>query len=71
MPGDDLALAVDEIEPAGLGERHEVVREVARRGALVRVRRAVVLAALHDVARVRERTAPTAPSSSRVVLPPA
>src|SRR5207249_4163264 len=35
--GHDFALAFDEVETAGFGERGEIVREVASRGALIRV----------------------------------
>src|SRR5438067_1873713 len=55
--GNDLAIALDEIEPVRLGERHEVVREVAAGCPLVRVRREPVLPPLDDVPRLRERWA--------------
>src|SRR5690349_21472890 len=50
--GDDLSLALDEIEFAGLEQRNEVVSEIASRRALVGVGREFVFAALHDVARL-------------------
>jgi len=52
---DDLPLATYEFEFSGGDNRHEVSLEIARAGSLIRVRRVIVLAALHEVSRVRER----------------
>src|SRR4029078_1584321 len=51
-PGHDLTVTLDEIDESGLDERNKVVREIARRGALIRMRGVLVLAALHHVSRV-------------------
>src|SRR6478609_6468320 len=56
-PGHDLTVTLDEIDESRLDERNKVVREIARRGALVRMRGVLVLAALHHVPRVRESRA--------------
>ena len=50
----DLGIIVDQIEHAGLCKRHEVLRQVAGAIALMRMRRVVPFAAMHDVARVGE-----------------
>src|SRR5690349_6020439 len=59
----DLLLSTHKIEPVGLGEWNEVVGEIASRRALVGVRRILVLATLHDVARIGE----SGPHRTRVV----
>src|SRR5438045_4553791 len=51
---DDLALALDEVEPSGLVYRHKVVREITAGRALVRMRRVLVLALLHQIPSVRK-----------------
>ena len=51
----DRLVIVDQLQHAGLGERHEVVRQVAGAVALVRMRRVLPLAAADDVAGARER----------------
>ena len=53
--GQDLAVALEQPELPGLVHRLEVVREVARPGPLVGVRRELELAALHHVGGVGER----------------
>ena len=53
-PGDDIALAVHEVESTRFVDRHEVVVEVAGRRSLVDVRRVVVLTGLHDIPGVGE-----------------
>src|SRR5262245_65751854 len=52
---DDLPVALDEVDQPRLDQRDEVVREITRRRALIRVRRVLVLATLHHVAGVGER----------------
>src|SRR5436190_5898330 len=52
---DDLALALDEVEPSGLLDRHKIVREITACRALVGMRRVLVLALLHHVSGVRKR----------------
>src|SRR6476619_5746750 len=52
--GDDLLVAVDEIDEPRLDQRNEVVREVAGRGALVGVRGILVFATLHHIASLGE-----------------
>ena len=54
-----------------LAERLEVRREIARRRPLVRVRRPLILAALHHVPRVRKRRRDRDRPDVLVVLPPA
>ncbi len=58
----DLPLAVHEIEPVLGRDWREVVREIAGRRPLVRVRRVDVFPALHHVAGIREREAWLAPA---------
>src|SRR4029079_15618093 len=53
--GNDFALGRNEGAQPRLGDRHEIVWEVASGGTLVGVRGVVVFAFLHDIARVRER----------------
>src|SRR3954468_19902684 len=55
--GGNLPLAIDEVEAFRLSDRHEIVREVAARRPLVRVRGELVLAALHDIAGLWKRGA--------------
>src|ERR1043166_3649857 len=54
-PADDLLLAIDEVVPAGLGDRDEVVIEVAGRRAFVGMGSIVVLTLLDDISGLRKR----------------
>src|SRR5688500_8385835 len=60
-PGDDLLLPADYLEASGGADGLPVVREIARRGSFVGVRRPVQLALLHDVARVAKAQPDVAP----------
>ena len=66
----DRLIVVHQVQDAGVGERHEVVRPVAGAIPLVRVRRILPFAAPHDVSGAGE-TGRTRPEASRVVNPPA
>ena len=57
IPGQHLAVAVQQPPAVRGGDRLEVVRQIARPGALVGVAGELELAALHDVGGVGERRA--------------
>ena len=54
-PGMTVAVAVDQIEDAGLAERHVVLGEIARAVALVRMGGVLVFRRARDVARAGKR----------------
>src|SRR5687768_951494 len=63
--GNDLLLSAHDLEAPRGADRLPVIREIARRGSFVGVRRPVQLALLHDVARVAEAQ----PDLTALVLP--
>ena len=67
----DRLIVVDQLQHAGLGERHVVVEQVAGARPHVRMRRVLPFAAPDDVLRARESGGGARPFASRTVKPPA